>query len=62
MAADLDHARAEGIGDRHVAGPRSLDQSGHAERRIAAQLERIAEAVVEAAKDDVNRLEAVERS
>ena len=56
----LDHARAEGVGNRHVAGPRGLDQSGHAERRIAAQLERIAEAVVEAAKDDVDGLEAVE--
>ena len=44
-----------------LPGPRRLDEAGHAERRVAAQLERIAEVVVEPAEDDVDRLEAVER-
>ena len=35
---------------------------GHAERRVAAQLERIAEAVVEPAEDDVDRLQAFRAS
>ena len=34
---------------------------GHAEQRIAAQLQRIAEVVVEAAQDHVHRLQAGER-
>ena len=36
-------------------------QPGDAEQRVAAQLERIAEVVVEPAEDDVDRLQAVER-
>ena len=57
----LDHARSERVGDRHVAGADGFDESGHAERRVAAQLERIAEAVVESPEDDVDRLQAFER-
>jgi len=33
----------------------------HAERRVRAQLERVAEVVVEAAQDDVDAVEAPER-
>jgi hypothetical protein len=35
-----------------------LEQARHAERRVAAQLERIAKAVVEPPEDDVDRLES----
>ena len=57
----LDHPRAERVGNGYVAGPCRLDQAGDAERRIAAQLERVAEAVVEPAEDDVDRLQAFQR-
>ena len=42
-------------------GAPGLHQAGHAERRIAAQLERIAEVVVEAAQDGVHAAQAADR-
>ena len=54
----LDQAAAERVGDRDVAGAHRLHEARHAEQRVGAQLERIAEVVVEAAQDDVDRLEA----
>ena len=38
-----------------------LHEAGHAEQRIAAQFQRIAEVVVEAADDDVDLVETGER-
>ncbi len=38
-----------------------IEQAGHAERRVAAQLERVAEVVVQAAQDHVHALEAAQR-
>ena len=57
----LEHAAAERVGDDHVAGARGLEQAGDAERRIAAQFERIAVVVVEAAQDRVHALQAAQR-
>ncbi len=57
----LDHSRAEGVGDDDVAGADGVDQAGDAEEGVAAQLERIAEAVVEAPEDHVDALQALER-
>ena len=57
----LHQAAAETVGDEDGAGARRLHQAGHAEQRIAAQLERVAEVVVEPAQDHVHRVEAGER-
>ena len=57
----LDRARSERVGDRHVARARGFHEPGNAERRIGAQLQRIAVAVVESPEDDVDRLQAIER-
>jgi hypothetical protein len=38
----LEQAAAERVGDQHIAGAHGLQQAGNAERRIAAQFERIA--------------------
>ena len=61
MAAVSITPGAERVGDDDVAGADGIDQAGDAEQRVAAQLERIAEAVVEPAEDDVDRLQAFER-
>ena len=57
----FEHAAAERVGHGDAAGPHRLDQPGDAERRVAAQLQRIAEAVVHAAEHDVDRLQALDR-
>src|SRR6188768_967319 len=44
-----------------MARARGFHQSGNTERRIGAQLQRVAEAVVESPENDVNRLQAIER-
>ena len=59
--ARLEHARAERVGEQHVAAPRAIGQAGDAERGIGAQLERIAVVVVLAAHDRVDALQAVDR-
>ncbi len=56
----LRQAAAQGVDDRDVAGARRLDQSGDPQRRVVAQLERIAEVVVEAAQHHVDRVQAAE--
>ena len=58
----LDHARAERVGDDDVAGADGIDQPGDAEEGVAAQLERIAEAVVEAPEDHVDAAEGLRAS
>ena len=57
----FDDARSERVRDRHVAAPRGLDETRDAVRGVGAQLQRIAQAVVESAEDDIDRLEAIER-
>ena len=59
--ARLEHARAERIGEQHVAAPRAVGEAGDAERGVGAQLERIAVVVVLAAHDRVHALQAVDR-
>ena len=54
-------ARAKGVGHGDVSRPRGLHQSRHAEKGIAAQLDRIAERVINPAQDDIDRLQAFER-
>ena len=54
----LDDAAAKTVGDEHVAGARGLNQARHAKQRVTAQFERIAEVVVEAAQNDVHRIQA----
>src|ERR1700677_119646 len=40
---------AEGVGEGHIPAPFGIDQSGHAEKRVGAELERIAKRVIGAA-------------
>src|SRR5437762_14258451 len=53
-------AAAQPVGDGDFARADSLDEAGDAEEGIAAQLKRVAEVVVEAAKNDVDQLQAAE--
>jgi hypothetical protein len=57
----LEQAAAERVGNQHIAGAHRLQQAGNAERRIAAQFERIAVVVVEPAQDGVHAAQAAER-
>ena len=57
----LDQAAAQRVGHRHVARAHRLHQAGHAEERVAPQLQRIAEVVVEPAEDHVHRLQAAQQ-
>ena len=57
----LEHAGAERVRHHDASGAQRADQPGHAERGIAAQLERIAEVVVEAAQDGVHAAQPAER-
>ncbi len=54
----FEQAGAEGVGHQHAAGTHGAEQAGHAEGGIGAQLDRIAEVVVEAAQDGVDALQA----
>ena len=57
----LHDARAERVRDGDVALAHGLQQPGHAQRRVGAQLERVAEVVVEPAQDDVDAVQAAQR-
>jgi hypothetical protein len=54
----FEQARAQRVGHQHLAGAHRAEQAGHAEGRVGAQLDRVAEVVVEAAQDGVHALEA----
>ena len=58
----LEQAAAERVGHGDVAGAHRLHQARHAEERVGAQLQRIAEVVVEPAQDHVDRLQALRAS
>ena len=60
QGAGTEQAAAQCVGDDHPAGARHVEQAGHAERRFAAQFERVAIAVVLAAQDDVHPLQAAQ--
>lgn len=53
------YAVADRVGERHLAAARGVDQAGAAEQRVTAEVHRVEELVVDAAVDDVHRLEAV---
>ena len=55
-------AVADGVGDRHVAGAGGVEQARAAEQRVAAEVHRVEELVVDAAVDHVHRLEALRRT
>jgi hypothetical protein len=58
----LDQATAEGIGDQDVAGTHGLQQARNAERRIAAQFERVAVVVIQPAEQRMYTPQAAECS
>ncbi len=55
----LNHAAAQRIGDSHISGDDGANEAGYAEERVAAQLKRIAEAIVDAAQNDIDLVEPV---
>ena len=57
----FEEAVAQRIGHHHVAGAHRLQQPGHAQRRVGAQLQRVAPVVVQAAQHAVHRLQAFHR-
>ena len=59
-AADLHQAAAQRVGHRDVARAHRLHQARHAQQGVAAQLQRIAKVVVQAAQDHVHRLQAAQ--
>ena len=57
----FDHAAAQRIGQHHAAGAHRFHQSGHAQRTVAAEFQRIAEIAVHAAEDGGDALKAGQR-
>ena len=51
-------ARAQRVGDHHIAGAIGVEQAGHAQRRILAEDQGIDEVVIDAAIDHVDALQA----
>src|SRR5262245_61116273 len=56
----LDEPGAERVADGDLAGARRLHEAGHADQRVRAQLERIAEIGIDAPHDEVDRLEPLD--
>ncbi len=56
----LDEARAERVADHDLARARGLQEARHADHRVRAQLERIAELGADPAHDEIDRLEALD--
>ena len=56
----LEDAGAERVDDAHGAGATGLDESGNPERGVGPQLQRVAEAGVDASQDHVHRLPAAD--
>src|SRR5262245_14775644 len=56
----LDEPRAERVADRDLAGACGLHEARHANERVRAQLERIAEIGVDAPHDEVDGLEPLD--
>ena len=53
----FEHAGAERVGQHHAPGAHRAEQTRHAERRVAAQLQRIAVIIIQAAQDGVHALQ-----
>ena len=60
QGARLEHAGADGVGDEDRAASCAIDQSGHTQGRIGAQLERITEIVVLTTQDGMHPAQAVD--
>src|ERR1700722_17341639 len=58
-SSGLDHAASQRIGDFHVACDNRIDETRHTQKRVAAQLERITEAVVYPAQNHVDPLQSI---
>jgi hypothetical protein len=57
----FEERRARHVGHQHVAGANRLQQAGHAERGIGAQLQRVEELVVQPLDEAVHRAQALQR-
>ena len=62
QARVLEHPAAERVDDGHAAEAGRLDEAGHPELGVGAQLERVAEPGVGPAQDHVDTLEPTERA
>ena len=60
--AGFEKRRARRVGHQHMARADGLQQPRHAQPRVAAQLQRVEEFVVQALQDAVHRLQAVQRA
>ncbi len=61
QARALEHAGAGCVGHHHFSGAQRLQQAGHPECRIGAQLERIEPFIVDAAQHDMHPLQTLHR-
>src|SRR5690606_2712418 len=59
--AGLEDGGSERVRDEDVAGADRVEQAGDAERRVGAELDRIAVVAVQAAQDRVHAAEAAQR-
>ena len=57
----FEHTAAQWIDDRHILPPRRFQQSSHPQARICTQFERIAEAIIDTAQNDIDRLQPAQR-
>ena len=57
----LEHTAPERVADEHVTEAHRREQPRHAERRIGAQLHRVAEIIIQPAQDGVHALQSGER-
>ncbi len=56
----LNHSASQRVCHLHISRDDGVDQAGHAQKRIAAQFERIAKAIVHAAQDHIDLLQPVD--
>ena len=56
----FDHAGANAVGQQYIAASHHVHQTGHAQRRVGTQFERIAEIIIHAAHDGMHPAQAGE--
>src|SRR5271166_1741345 len=56
----LNQTASQCIGNLHVSSDDGVDQTGHTQKRIAAQFQRIAKAVVYPAQNDIDLLQTID--
>src|SRR4030095_14849572 len=57
----LHETAAKRVVDHNGTAPRGIDESGHAEKRIAAQLQRITEVIIQPPQNHIDWTQSAER-